>query len=145
MTTLALGAISGLLWWGVSLVFGARSYGIVGTHPSTGVLAGVGVGLAVAVLSIPIYRRLSARHILWWSPVSVYIAIAAYGALLFAIRLARQDFVPGATPWAVGAESVFGMWWGVTFSTPVALPVHLLAYGNHRLLRRIGRSEAHSV
>jgi hypothetical protein len=29
------------------------------------------------------------------------------------------------------------MWWGVTFAGPVAIPVHLIAYANHRLLRRL--------
>ncbi|HET9252499.1 MAG TPA: hypothetical protein VFP58_10330 [Candidatus Eisenbacteria bacterium] len=133
------GALSGVVWWAVSLMLGAAGYGIVGSVPAAGIVAGLATGLVMAGLSTPLYRRFSARHLLWYSPVSVYLAIAVYGGILFGFRLMMNDFHPDQIRWAVGVQSMIGMWWGVTFLLPVALVVHPLAYGNHWLLRRIAR------
>jgi hypothetical protein len=47
------------------------------------------------------------------------------------------DFAAGPKRWAVGLQSILGMWWGVTALVPMALAVQLLAYATHRALRRI--------
>ena len=135
---LIVGAISGVAWWAVSMMLGAGSYGIVGTYPAAGAIAGLVTGVAIAALSRPVYQ-LPSWNLLWYSPLSVYVAIAIYGALVFLFRLVSHDFQPGQIPWAVGVQSVLGMGWGVTMLTLVAIPVHLLAYGNHRILARIVR------
>jgi hypothetical protein len=132
-----LGAACGVVWWVISMMAGATAYGILGTYPVVGAVAGAITGVAIAAISKPVYRLPSPRALLWYSPLSVYVAIAIYGAIVFVIRWWMRDFQPQQTPWAVGLESIEGMWWGVTFAGPVAIPVHLIAYANHRLLRRL--------
>lgn len=118
-------------------MLGAERFGVVGTYGWTGAVAGVCTGIVVAAISTAFYRRSSLRHLLWYSPLSVYLAVAIYGLVVFAIRLMLNDFKPGQIRWAVGAEAVLGMWWGITMLLPVAILVHLLAYANHRLLRSV--------
>jgi hypothetical protein len=130
-----LGGLCGIAWWAISLLLGAKAYGVLGTYPVTGAIAGACAGVAMTALSIPVYRAPSPRALLWYSPLSVYAAIALYGALVFAIRSILNDFHPDQIRWAVGAQSVIGMWWGVTMLLPLFITVHLLAYANHRLLR----------
>jgi len=130
-----LGALCGIVWWAISLLLGAKAYGVLGTFPVTGAIAGACAGVAMTALSIPVYRLPSPGALLWYSPLSVYAAIALYGALVFAIRSVLNDFHPDQIRWAVGAQSVIGMWWGVTMLLPMFFTVHLLAYANHRLLR----------
>ena len=137
LTLLAVGAACGLLWWGVSLLLGARAYGVLGTHPWIGSIAGACTGILVAGLSGTLYRHGSATALFWYSPLSVYLAVAIYGLLAFAIRVLLGDFHPDQIRWAVGVQSILGMWWGITFLLPVAVAVQLLAYLNHRLLRRM--------
>ncbi len=48
-----------------------------------------------------------------------------------------DDFDPSQARWAVGLQSVLGMWWGITVLVPLALAVQVLAYATHRVLRRI--------
>lgn len=135
-----LGTVCGLAWWAISLLLGAKAYGILGAHPViTGAAAGALTGLAIAALSTPVYRFLSSRALLWYSPVSVYLSIAVYGSVVYLIRCVVNDFHPDQIRSAVGFQSVLGMWWGVTFLAPVAILVHLIAYANHRLLRRLVR------
>lgn len=133
---LILGAGCGVMWWVISMLAGANAYGILGTYRVVGAVAGAITGMAIAALSKPVYRLRSPRALLWYSPLSVYVAIAIYGAVVFVIRWWMRDFQPQQIPWAVGLESIEGMWWGVTFFVPVAIPVHLIAYANHRLIRR---------
>jgi len=102
-----------------------------------GVISGACTGIIVAGISRAFYRRSSVRGLTWYSPLSVYVAIAIYVAIVFVLRVELNDFHPNQIRWAVGLQSVIGMWWGVTFLLPVALLVHVLAYGNHRLLRRM--------
>ena len=135
--SLFVGALCGLCWWAVSLVLGARAYGALGTYPLVGAISGVCTGVIVAGISRAFYRRTSVKALYWYSPLSVYVAIAIYGMVAFVLRLALNDFHPSQIRWAVGVESVIGMWWGVTFLLPVAILVHVLAYVNHRLLRRM--------
>lgn len=137
LALLGVGAVCGLLWWGVSLVLGARAYGALGTNPWTGAIAGAFTGIVVAWISGTFYRRSSARALYWYSPLSVYVAVAIYGLLAFVIRVLLGDFHPDQIRWAVGAESILGMWWGITFLLPIAVVVQLLAYLTHRLLRRM--------
>jgi hypothetical protein len=132
-----IGAICGVGWWAVSLFLGAKAYGIVGTYPLTGAVSGVFTGAALAALSIPVYRRASTRPLALYSAVSVYLAILIYGASIFLLRSLENDFATGQIPWAVGWQSVLGMWWGVTFFAPIAIAVHVLAYANHRVLRSL--------
>jgi uncharacterized membrane protein YeaQ/YmgE (transglycosylase-associated protein family) len=134
---LVAGSLLGIFWWGVSWVLGAKAYGIWGTRPSTGLVAGVITGIIVAAVSIPVYRRLSARSLLWYSPLSVYFSIAVYGAAIFLLRSLVNDFAPNQNRWAVGVESVLGMWWGVTMILPLAVAVQVLAYFSHRALRTL--------
>jgi hypothetical protein len=82
------------------------------------------------------YRRASPRSLYWYSPLSVYAAIAIYGLVVFALRYLIGDFA-AQKRWAVGLQSILGMWWGVTVLVPLALTVQILAYLNHRVLRRI--------
>ena len=131
------GAACGVAWWAISALLGAASYGVLGTHALTGVIAGAFTGIVMAALSVPVYRRVSPRGLLWYSPFSVYLAIAVYGVFIFLIRSIANDFHPEQIRWAVGVESVLGMWWGVTLLAPIAILVQLLAYGSHRLLRSI--------
>lgn len=131
------GAALGVVWWAISLVMGAYAYGILGTYPATGLVAGLLTGLLMTAVSVPAYRRLPIPTLLWYSPLSVYLSIALYGAFVFLCRLVLDDFHPSQIRSAVGTESVIGMWWGATFLLQVALPVHLLAYGSHRLLRAL--------
>jgi hypothetical protein len=131
------GVISGIAWWAISLALGANAFGILGAYPLTGVVSAVCTGLAVTALSIPVYRRVSPRGLLWFSPLSVYVAIAIYGLVVFVIRSLLNDYHPNQIRWADGLQSVTGMWWGITFLLPFAIPVQLLAYANHWLLRSI--------
>src|SRR5262245_40970049 len=126
-----VGVASGIAWWMISRLFGASEYGILGSHPWTGAVSGAVTGLLMTTLSIPVYRFSSPRALLLYSPLSVYLAIACYGLLEFAIRWFLSDFRPDQIPWAVGMESILGMWWGITFLLMVAIPVHLFAYLNH--------------
>jgi len=130
------GATCGVVWWAISTALGATSYGVLGTHALTGVMAGACAGILMATLSVAVYRRVSLRGLLLYSAVSAYLAIAVYGVFIFLIRSATNDFRTGQIPWAVGMQSVLGMWWGITLLAPIAMLVQLLAYGNHRLLRR---------
>lgn len=130
-----LGALCGIAWWAISLLLGAEAYGVLGTYPVTGAIAGACAGIAITALSIPVYRAPSPWALLWYSPPSVYAAIAFYGTFVFAIRSILNDFHPDQIRWAVGVQSVIGMWWGVTMLIPVFITVHLLAYANHRVLR----------
>jgi hypothetical protein len=132
-----VGALCGIVWWAVSWALGAKAYGIWGSHVGTGLLAGIVTGIAITAVSTPMYRRVSARGLYWYSPLSVYAAIAIYGLVVFALRYLLGDFDAGQKRWAVGLQSILGMWWGVTMLVPMALAVQLLAYANHRLLRRI--------
>jgi hypothetical protein len=131
------GALCGIFWWGVSWMLGAQAYGIWGAHLTTGLLGGLLTGVAVAAISAPVYRRLSVRSLYWYSPLSVYLAVAIYGLVIFVIRDAIDDFDANQIRSAVGLQSVLGMWWGVTMFLPYAVVVHLLAYLNHRALRRV--------
>jgi len=135
LALLGLGALCGLLWWGVAWILGARAYGALGTNPWTGVIAGTCTGIVVAWASSAVYRRTSLTALYWYSPLSVYAAVALFGLFAFVIRVLLGDFHPDQIRWAVGVESVLGMWWGITFLLPVAALVQILAYANHRLLR----------
>ena len=139
-----VGACCGAAWWAISIVAGANSYGILGSYPIIGLPAGAITGIAITALSTPFYR-LPSRALLWYSPLSVYVAIAIYGAILFVIRWVMNDFRPDQIPWAVGVESVLGMWWGMTFAWPVGIPVHLIAYTNHKLLRKLSSPPASEI
>jgi hypothetical protein len=134
---LVAGVICGILWWGVSWLLGASAYGIWGTHYATGLIAGIATGVITTAVSTRVYQRLSVRNLYWFSPLSVYGAIAIYGLLIFMLRSLIADFKPNQIPWAVGLQGIFGMWWGVTILLPLGLGVHALAYLNHRVLRRI--------
>jgi hypothetical protein len=131
-----LGAVCGIAWWGVFVALGGRSYGIAGTHPVTGGIASIITGVVIACVSLPAYR-LPVRQLLWYSPLSVYLAIGCSGLLIHALRVALSDFHPGEVPWKVGLQSILGMWWGVTFLLPVPVVVHVCAYANHWILRRL--------
>lgn len=130
-----VGALCGIAWWAISLPLGAKAYGILGTHAWTGPLCGTCTGVVAAEISARFYRRSSLRSLLWYSPLSVYLAIAVYGALIFLVRTLFNDFDARQIPWAVGLQSILGMWWGITFLAPIAVAVQLLAYANHQLLR----------
>jgi subtilisin family serine protease len=132
-----VGLLCGILWWGVSGLLGAGAYGIWGTHRTTGLIAGVVTGVITTAVSALAYRRLSVKSLYWYSPVSVYGAIAVYGLAIFLLRALIADFKPGQIPWAVGLQGIFGMWWGVTILLPLGLAVHALAYFNHRALRKL--------
>jgi hypothetical protein len=134
---LVAGALCGTLWWGVSWLLGAKAYGIWGTHSSTGLLAGIATGVVTTAISVPIYRRLSVKSLYWYSPLSVYLSIAMYGLVIFVLRSLLDDFDRNQIPWAVGLQSIVGMWWGITMILPFAVAVHALAYLNHRVLRKI--------
>ena len=100
-------------------------------------IAGIVTGIVVTAVSTPVYRRISPRGLYWYSPLSVYGAIAIYGLVVLALRHLVADFASGQKPWAVGLQSILGMWWGVTVLVPITLTVQVLAYVNHRVLRRI--------
>ena len=134
---LIAGAVSGVLWWLLSKALGAKAYGVLGNHELTGFLAGMGTGCVIAALSAPIYRRLSVRSLAWYSPFSVYVAVAIYGTLACVVRGVLNDFHPDQNRWEVALQSVLGMWWGISFLLHIAIVVQLLAYANHRCLRHI--------
>jgi hypothetical protein len=134
---LVAGVLFGTLWWGVSWMLGANAYGIWGTHPSTGLLAGIATGVIITAISAPVYRRLSLRSLYWYSPLSVYGSIAMYGLVIFVLRSLVDDFDSNQAPWAVGLQSILGMWWGITVLLPFGVAVQALAYLNHRVLRKI--------
>jgi hypothetical protein len=134
---LIAGALCGTVWWGVSWLLGAKAFGIWGTHPSTGLLAGIATGVVTTAISVPIYRRLSVKSLYWYSPLSVYLSIAMYGLVIFVLRSLLDDFDRSQIPWAVGLQSIVGMWWGITMILPFAVAVQALAYLNHRVLRKI--------
>jgi hypothetical protein len=131
------GALSGVVWWALSLVLGGGAYGVLGRYAVSGLVSGIGTGIAMTALSLPVYRHLPARSLYWFSPISVYVSVAIYGLLVFAIRMALDDFHPDQNRLAVGLQSIVGMWWGITILLPVAIVVQLSAYLNHRLLRRV--------
>ena len=129
---LLAGACFGVLWWGVSWALGAQAFGIWGKSAATGLLAAIVTGIMITAISIPTYRRASARALYWYSPLSVYAAILIYGLAIFVLRHLIDDFDSNQARWAVGLQSILGMWWGVTVLVPLALGVQVLAYVNHR-------------
>ncbi len=131
------GALCGTLWWGVSWMLGAQAYGIWGTRLSTGLVAGIVTGVMMAAISAPVYRRLSVRSLYWYSPLSVYLSVAIYGLVIFVLRSAVDDFDSNQVRWAVGLQSILGMWWGITIFLPICVAVQVLAYVNHRVLRMV--------
>jgi hypothetical protein len=133
----AAGALCGAGWWVVSWMLGAQQYGIWGSHAATGFTAGIVTGIVMAAMSVPVYRRLSRWSLYWFSPLSVYIAVALYGLAILTIRQGIDDFERDQIRWAVGVQSILGMWWGITILLPFAAAVQLLAYLNHRVLRRL--------
>ncbi len=133
---LLAGAFFGVLWWGVSWALGAQAFGIWG-RSVTGLLAAIVTGILITAISIPTYRCASARALYWYSPLSVYAAILIYGLAIFVLRHLLDDFAANQARWAVGLQSILGMWWGITVLVPLALAVQVLAYVNHRVLRRI--------
>jgi hypothetical protein len=137
VVTLLAGAFCGVLWWAVSWALGAQAYGLWGRSAATGLLAAVVTGITITAISTPLYRRVSARALYWYSPLSVYTAIAIYGLAIFVLRHFIDDFHTNQIRWAVGLQSVLGMWWGVTMLLPLTVAVQVLAYVNHRVLRRI--------
>jgi hypothetical protein len=134
---LVAGVLCGILWWGVSWLLGASAYGIWGTYRTTGLIAGIATGVITATVSALAYRRLSVKSLYWYSPLSVYGAVAIYGLVIFILRSLIADFESNQIPWAVGLQGIFGMWWGITILLPLGLGVQALAYLNHRILRRI--------
>jgi hypothetical protein len=134
---LVAGVLSGILWWSVSGLAGGGAFGIWGTHHSTGIIAGIATGVLTAAVSVLAYRRLPVKSLYWYSPLSVYGAVAIYGLVIFLLRSLLADFETNQIPWAVGLQGIFGMWYGITMLLPLALGVHALAYLNHRVLRRI--------
>jgi hypothetical protein len=46
----------------------------------------------ITAISIPMYRRASARALYWYSPLSVYAAISIYGLAIFVLRHLIDDF-----------------------------------------------------
>jgi hypothetical protein len=137
VVTLLAGAFCGVLWWAVSWALGAQAYGIWGRSAATGLLAAIVTGITITAISTPLYRRASARALYWYSPLSVYTAIAIYGLAIFVLRHFIDDFHANQIRWAVGLQSILGMWWGVTMLLPLTVAVQVLAYVNHRVLRRI--------
>lgn len=136
-TVLIAGAVCGFLWSGVSWMLGAKTYGIWGTYALTGLLSGIITGVIMVAISAPVYRGLSKRNLYWYSPLSVYLSIAIYGLVIFVLRYMVDDFHSNQVRWAVGMQSILGMWWGISILLPYAVAVHVLAYLNHRVLRRI--------
>jgi hypothetical protein len=57
--------------------------------------------------------------------------------VIFLLRSLVDDFQSNQIPWAVGLQSILGMWWGITVLLPFAVAVQALAYLNHRVLRKI--------
>ncbi len=94
-------------------------------------------GITITAVSTPLYRRASSRALYWYSPLSVYTAIAIYGLAIFVLRHFIDDFDANQTRWAVGLQAILGMWWGVTMLLPLTVAVQVLAHVNHRVLRRI--------
>ena len=129
------GASSGIVWWLVSKALGAEAYGVLGKHEVTGFVAGTCTGCLMAAISAPVYRRLSNRSLIWYSALSVYVAVLLYGTIALIMRVILNDFHPDQGRWEVGMESVLGMWWGVSILLPIAIVVQLLAYANHRCLK----------
>src|SRR5262245_25737000 len=103
------GTLSGLLWYGLSWVLGAKAYGIWGTYSSTGLIAGIVTGIFVALLSAPVYRGLPIRSLYWYSPLSVYLSVVVYGVVIFVLRSLVGDFDSNQIRWAVGLQSILGM------------------------------------
>jgi len=134
---LVAGVLSGILWWAVSWLLGGGAYGIWGTHRTTGLIAGIATGVITAAASTLAYRRLSVKSLYWFSPLSVYGAVAIYGLVIFLLRSLIADFATNEIPWAVGLQGILGMWWGITVLLPIGLGVQALAYLNHRLLRGV--------
>jgi len=134
---LLAGAFFGVLWWGVSWALGDQAFGMWGRSAVTGLLAAIVTGILITAVSIPTYRRASARALYWYSPLSVYAAILIYGLAIFVLPHLIDDFAANQARWAVGLQSILGMWWGITVLVPLALAVQVLAYVNHRVLRRI--------
>jgi len=132
-----LAIISGVLWWLLSLLMGAKGMGILGSHWIVGLAAGVITGTAVTAISVPVYKRLSPKHLYWYSPLSVYVAVAVYVMAVSICRLVVGDFRPNEIPWAAGLQTILGMLWGITFSSLHLVVLQGLAYLNHRALRKI--------
>ncbi len=131
------GAICGAGWWIVSWILGAGANVIWGSHALTGLVAGVATGIVTTAISLPIYRGLSSNSLYWYAPLSVYFTVAIYGLAIFAVRELIGDFDRNQIRWAVGVQSIVGMWWAITILVPYALLVHALALVNHRILRRL--------
>jgi hypothetical protein len=123
--TRALGLLVGVLC-GIS---GGRSrgrsaperMGSGASYAATGLIAGIVTGIAITAVSTPMYRRASPLSLYWYSPLSVYAAIAIYGLVVLALRYLIGDFAAGQKRWAVGLQSILGMCWGVTVLVPLAL------------------------
>jgi hypothetical protein len=129
------GAVSGVIGWLISVFIGAESHGI-GSYGIVGTVAGILTGILITKISLPVYRK-PAKHLYWHSPLSVYLAIGFYGVFIFACRLLINDFQSNQIRWAVGLQSIFGMWWGITILVPLGIVVHAVAYFNHKMMRKL--------
>jgi hypothetical protein len=133
---LMLGAVSGAVWFGLSLLLIPNTYKqeILGAYPLVAVLSALATGILVMLISLAIYRR-SSRNLLWYSPLSVYLAVTLYGTFIFLGKALTSAYPADTKLSARLYESVGVMWWGITFIFHVAVIVHVLAYINHRALR----------
>lgn len=88
-------------------------------------LAGACTGMIVGGVSSPVYRRLSSRHLLWVTPLSLYLSIGCFVALSLSFSHGF-DF-------AEIIQTISVSWWALTFWFTL-WPLFMIAYLNHRLL-----------
>ena len=146
MKFLFASVVSGLFWALVAHFIGREFLAGSSWLPA---LAGVLTGVLISFLSLPLYRRLSARHLLWWSPLSLYLAIAVFACILFTLRISilgpketGKSWSPGTgwvthkESWPAMVEDVIAMWYGVTVM-PWFIVLIPLSWSNHRVMKSI--------
>ena len=150
MMFFACAILSGFIWSIIAILLAYRMN--PGESPYF-LAAGAMTGLLVAYVSRPVYFMKRRTHLLWLTPISLYMAVAVFATLVFVFRM----FIEG--PWEIGrswsrsagwtshlaglsqlGEMIIGMWWGITLSLLFVLLIPL-AWANHRVMQSLSLKE----
>ena len=121
-------ALSGCAWGAIALGIGYTSMPAIIWG---GLVASPAIGLAIGVLSRPLYALPRPARV-------ALMGVALYAsAILFGIASGVWDIarLAGRAPGEVVLQSIYGTLWGLTFTGYVAV-LWPLAYANHSLLGR---------
>lgn len=125
----SLSAVTGAIWGAIAaspLLLNDPAGMNAGISIDTALLSGATTGVVVGLISLPVYRSLSGRHLIWLAPISLYLAIAVFSGLVCAF------FPPKGSRGFL--QLTFGAWWALTLWFTL-WPLFALAFANHAWLR----------